>query len=70
MPKAKTTQAELDAANGMQLDPVIEAMLEHLPAPGDYWSKEQRKLWMQMLELAFELIYEEQPPEHPIGDQA
>ena len=70
MPKAKATQAELDAANGMQLDPVIEAMLEHLPAPGDYWSKEQRKLWMQMLELAFELIYEEHPPEQPNGDQA
>lgn len=63
MPKAKATQAELDAANGGQLDPIIDAMLEHLPAPGDYWSKDDRALWLRMIELAFELVYDdtEQP---------
>jgi hypothetical protein len=38
-------------------------MLEHLPAPGDYWSKDDRALWLRMIELAFELVYDdtEQP---------
>jgi hypothetical protein len=60
MPK-KPNQAELDAANGGQLDPIIDALLEHLPAPGDYWSKDDRALWLRMIELSFELIYEEEP---------
>ena len=56
MPK-KPNQAELDAANGAALDPIIDALLEHLPAPGDYWSKDDRALWLRMIELSFELIY-------------
>lgn len=59
MPKAKPAEDP----NGMQLDPVIDAMLEHLPPPGDYWAKEDRKLWLQMIELAFELVYDDAPPE-------
>lgn len=64
MPKAKSTsQAEQDALNnGMELDPLIDALLEHLPAPGEHWPKEQRQLWLQILELSFQLIYEENPP--------
>jgi hypothetical protein len=64
MPK-KPNQAELDAANGAALDPIIDALLEHLPAPGDYWSKDDRALWLRMIELAFELIYEEEPQPEP-----
>lgn len=67
MPKAKATQ--LDAANGGQLDPIIDALLEHLPAPGDYWAQDDRALWLRMIELAFELVYDDVPPEpmHPHG---
>lgn len=36
-------------------------MLEHLPAPGDYFSSDDRKKWLQMIELAFDLIYDDQP---------
>jgi hypothetical protein len=61
MPKAKVSQAELDAVNGATLDPIIDALLEHLPAPGDYWSKEDRSLWLRMVELSFELIYSDEP---------
>ena len=61
MPKAKATQAELDAVNGAALDPIIEALLEHLPAPGDYWSKDDRKRWLAMIELSFDLIYDDEP---------
>lgn len=59
----KATKAELEAANGAQLDPIIDALLEHLPAPGDYWAKDDRKRWLAMIELAFDMIYDETPPE-------
>lgn len=63
MPK-KPNQAEMDAANGLQLDPIIDAMLEHLPAPGDYWAKEERKRWLTIIEQVFDLIYVDEPPEN------
>jgi hypothetical protein len=63
IPKAKATQAELDNVNGMSLDPIIDALLEHLPAPGDYFAKEERKRWLDMMTLAFDMIYDDQPSE-------
>lgn len=63
MPK-KPNQAELDAANGAALDPIIDALLEHLPAPGDYWATDDRKRWLDMMTLAFDMIYDDQPPEN------
>lgn len=61
-PKSQS-QAEYDAANG--LDPLIDALLEHLPAPGDYFAPEQRKLWMQLFELSLKLIYHDEPDPDP-----
>ena len=61
----KPSQAELDTVNGAALDPIIDALLEHLPAPGDYWSKDARALWLRMVELSFELIYEDAPQAEP-----
>lgn len=49
----------------MELDPLIDALLEHLPAPGDHWPKDERALWLQILDLSFKLIYSE----HPRGEQ-
>jgi hypothetical protein len=31
--------------------------LARLPKAGDAWAKPQRKLWLQLLEGSFELIY-------------
>jgi hypothetical protein len=59
MPKAKVEPD--NHGNSMELDPIIEALLEHLPAPGDYFSKDDRKKWLQMIELSFDLIYDDQP---------
>jgi len=41
-----------------------------LPAPGDYWSKDDRALWLRMIELSFELIYndDEERPDDAGGD--
>jgi hypothetical protein len=62
MPKPKlVSQAELDAVNGSTLDPIIDALLDHLPAPGDYWPTDQRKKWLQMIELSFDIIYVDHP---------
>ena len=38
-------------------------MLEHLPAPGDYFGDDERKLWLQMVELSFKIIYSDVPPD-------
>lgn len=73
MARKSTSQAELDEANNqLHLDPLVDALLEHLPAPGDVFPPESRKLWLQILELAFRLIYEEheEQGEQPHGGQA
>jgi hypothetical protein len=62
MPKAKSpSQAEFQEPNGLELDPLIDALLEHLPAPGDYYPPEKRKKWLTLIELAFDIVYEDQP---------
>lgn len=65
MPKAKSALTDMPPNNnGLELDPLIDALLEHLPAPGEYWAPDDRKLWLQILDLAFKLIYsEEQQPQ-------
>jgi hypothetical protein len=65
MPKPKlASQAEPpNNGNNLELDPLIDALLEHLPAPGDHWPKENRTLWLQILDLSFKLIYSEHPLE-------
>jgi hypothetical protein len=59
MPKAKIEPED----NGMALDPLIDALLEHLPAPGDYFAQDDRKRWLQILEMSLDLIYDDEP--HP-----
>ena len=65
MPKrASMSLAEPEeASNGQQLDPVIDALLSHLPAPGDPFP--DRQLWMQILDLVLKLVY----PEEEAGEQ-
>lgn len=68
MPKPKTYQAEPDdpdTANAPEgeLDPLIEALLEHLPPRGEPFPS--RPLWLQILELALQLIYPEEQPGAP-----
>lgn len=75
IPKPKSTfQAEPQesADNGPQgheLDPLIDALLEHLPAPGDPFPPEDRKLWMQILDLILKLIHPDAEPNEPGNEQ-
>lgn len=41
------------------IDPIIGGLLKRLPKSGDVWPKSQRKLWLQLLEGSFELIYQD-----------
>ena len=53
-----------------EIDPIIKGLLARLPKSGDVWPKAERKLWIQLLEGSFELIYKDEvvvPP--PPGDK-
>ncbi len=39
------------------VDPIIAGLLKRLPKSGEKWPKAQRKLWLQLLEGSFDLIY-------------
>jgi hypothetical protein len=46
------------------IDPIIEGLLKRLPKSGDVWPEAERKLWLQLLEGSFKLIYKDKtlPP--------
>jgi hypothetical protein len=39
------------------IDPIIGGLLKHLPEPGEVWSEDDRKLWLELLNGTFKLIY-------------
>jgi hypothetical protein len=41
------------------LDPIIRILLSHLPKTGNVWPEADRKLWLQLLEGSFKLIYKD-----------
>ena len=41
------------------VDPIIAGLLARLPKSGDVWPETERKLWLQLLEGSFKLIYKE-----------
>lgn len=44
------------------IDPIIAGLLKRLPKSGDVWPEAERKLWLQLLEGSFKLIYKDQTP--------
>jgi hypothetical protein len=50
--------------NPPDIDPIIEGLLRRLPESGDVWPEADRKLWLQLLEGSFKLIYKDKtlPP--------
>lgn len=59
------SQAGPPESNGPEIDPIIDALLDHLPTPGEYFAKEDRKRWLQIVEMVFDLIYDDQPQPEP-----
>jgi len=41
------------------IDPIIAGLLARLPKSGDVWPTPERKLWLQLLEGSFQLIYKD-----------
>jgi len=69
MPKPKSTSRqaspeapELHDDPDDQLDPIIDGLLDRLPAPGDPWPKADRQKWLQLMTMALDLIYVDEPP--------
>lgn len=44
-----------------ELDAIIAGLLKRLPKAGEVWPELERKLWLQLLEGSFKLIYKDQP---------
>ncbi len=51
--------------NPPTIDPIIEGLLKRLPKTGDVWPEDDRKLWLQLLEGSFKLIYKDAAPVLP-----
>lgn len=43
------------------LDPVIQGLIDKLPNSGEVWPASDRKLWLEILESSFKLIYKDKP---------
>ena len=41
------------------IDPIIGGLIARLPASGAEWPMSERKLWLQILESSFELVYKD-----------
>jgi len=56
--------------NPPPIDPIIDGLLKRLPKTGDVWPEADRKLWLQLLEGSFKLIYKDAPAKlsPPPGD--
>jgi hypothetical protein len=49
--------------NPPDIDPIIRGLLSRLPKTGEVWPEPERKLWLQLLEGSFQLIYKTSAPE-------
>jgi hypothetical protein len=43
------------------IDPIIVGLLKRLPMAGEEWAEADRRLWLQLLEGSFKLIYKDSP---------
>jgi hypothetical protein len=62
VPNAQPQQENRISGGGGEppkIDPIIQGLLSRLPKSGDVWPEEQRKLWLQLLEGSFRLIYKD-----------
>jgi hypothetical protein len=79
--KIKFGYYELSPPNGRSggdeppaIDPIIAGLLKRLPKSGDVWPESDRKLWLNLLEGSFKLIYKDKndlgvPPHVVTGEK-
>jgi len=67
-PKAELERDRTEKKNGNRgggggdnsdIDPIIRGLLARLPKSGEAWPEIERKLWLQLLEGSFKLIYKD-----------
>lgn len=46
-----------------EIDPIVKGLLTHLPPAGSVWPVEDRKLWLELLEGSFKLIFKDKAAE-------
>lgn len=46
-------------AKSKKLDPIIEGLVNRLPAAGAVWPDADRQTWLNLIEAAFKVVYEE-----------
>jgi hypothetical protein len=49
------------------IDPIIRGLLMRLPKSGSVWPEDERKLWLQLLEGSFKLIYNDKGEAASVG---
>jgi hypothetical protein len=60
-------EREPERSGGGEVDPIIRGLLARLPKSGDVWPVTQRKLWLDLLEGSFRLIYKDAPEIPVVG---
>lgn len=48
-----------------KIDPIIQGLIARLPESGAVWAKDQRKLWLGILENSFDLVYKDKIEQLP-----
>lgn len=51
------------------LDPIIRGLISRLPKAGDVWPSAERKLWLEILENTFKLVYKDDGARNEDGQQ-
>jgi len=52
---------------GMRIDPLVKALLGHLPPPKSVWPPQERSKWIALLNEALGVIYRDAEPPKPAG---
>ena len=53
-----------EASGKPGIDPIVKGLIRRLPPSGTPWPPEARKLWLEVLEGTFELVYTDADPPH------
>lgn len=58
---------ELGGRRGLRVDPLVKALLGHLPPPKSTWPPQERQKWIALLSEALGVIYRDADPQPKPG---
>ena len=65
MARKARTYGNADEPRTKRIDPIVEGLFNRLPVTGSEWPLKERHEWLNMLEQAFRVIYEEAADDRP-----